>query len=202
MIFVLAAVILQSPLRLYLLAAGLFLFTPAILWAAWPAYKRTIIIAAVLFGLSVLVFGGGMLVALYLLAVVLFLFVPAFIWSAFTNRQKARMRLHRIGLYLFTFLALCVQEFLQEDIAQRHAVEIGNACLAYRSKYHHYPQNLDELVPEFLSSVPNAKLGIFNQFFYAPPLTKDGEPTLWYVQIPPFGRACYHVKDGSWGHLD
>ena len=94
------------------------------------------------------------------------------------------------------------QDGLQSHIAERHAIQIGDACLAYRSKYHHYPQKLDELVPEFLPSVPRAKFGIFGQFLYAPPQTEHGEPMLMYAEIPPFGRTFYHMESRDWGHLD
>ena len=123
-VFVLAAVAFE-PLRWYLLAIGLCLFVPAILAAAWPTYKRTLITVAVIFALSFWLM-GGFLAGLLLLLTVLFLFVPACLWSAFTNRQRAGMQLHRIGIYLFAFVAMLVQDQLLDQMAQRHAVQIDS----------------------------------------------------------------------------
>jgi len=36
-------------------------------------------------------------------------------------------------------------------MADRRAIKIGNACLAFRVKYQRYPHRLDELVPEISS---------------------------------------------------
>jgi hypothetical protein len=49
---------------------------------------------------------------------------------------------------------------LQNRMAEHRAVKLGDACLAYRAKYQHYPQNLNALVPEFISSVPVARYGL------------------------------------------
>ena len=79
---------------------------------------------------------------------------------------------------------------------------IGNACLAFHLKYRRYPLRLDELVPEFLPSVPAAKytLGGDHFFYFNPP--SGLEPMLYDEALPPFGRRFYHMETGRWGYLD
>jgi hypothetical protein len=109
----------------------------------------------------------------------------------------------KASLYLLTAVLIFVSLAVQNRMADRRAVAIGKACLAYRSKYNHYPKTLDELVPEFMSSVPPAKytLGASSSFFYIPGFD-DREPMLFYEAIPPFGRRFYHMETGAWGFLD
>ena len=76
------------------------------------------------------------------------------------------------------------------------AIAIGNACLAYRAKYHQYPAELKDLVPEFLPSVPVAKWGD-EHFGYSRALDPDRQPMLYYAAVPPFGRRFYHMERGD-----
>jgi hypothetical protein len=85
-------------------------------------------------------------------------------------------------------------------MADRRAIELGKACLAYHARYQHYPQHLEELVPEFLPSVPVAKYTLGGFFHYYRPTS--GEPMLYYEALPPFGRRFYHMETGGWGYLD
>jgi hypothetical protein len=82
-------------------------------------------------------------------------------------------------------------------------LELSKACLAYHAKYNHYRQRLEELVPEFIPSVPVAKytLGGGGSFFYSS-RPGDGEPMLYYQTLPPFGRRFYHLETGGWRFLD
>ena len=91
---------------------------------------------------------------------------------------------------------------LQNRLADRRAVVIGNACLAYRAKYHLYPAKLEDLVPEFLPSVPRAKWNGESFKYSTWLLDPDHEPMLYYAAVPPFGRRFYHMKSGAWGYLD
>ena len=89
-------------------------------------------------------------------------------------------------------------------MAARRAVRLGDACLAYRAKHHHYPNNLEALVPEFVSSVPVPMYGLFwfgNRFYYSSN-GDDQEPMLYYGPIPPFGRHFYFMETRSWGVQD
>src|SRR5215475_4525434 len=90
--------------------------------------------------------------ALVLFALVLLYFLPATLWALRSNRRIARVRATSAGIYLLVAISIFVTLGLQNSMADRRAVKLGDACLAYRAKYHRYPKNLNALVPEFILS--------------------------------------------------
>ena len=141
--------------------------------------------------------------ALVLFVVVVLYFLPATLWALRSNRRIARVRATNAGICLLTAIAICFTLGLQNSMADRRAVKLGDACLAYRTKYHHYPTKLEALVPEFIPSVPVARYGLLvDDHFWYLPNEDDREPMLYYEAVPPFGRRFYHMESGRWGFLD
>jgi hypothetical protein len=165
------------------------------------ALTKTTCIAAGLFILDAFILNQGV-VALCLILVTMFVFLPGALWVRRGDRRLYEQRLAKAGIYLLTALAVFGCDALQNRIADRRAIKIGNACLAFHGKYQRYPRHLDELVPDFLPSVPLAKytLGGNNFFYFSPPSGR--EPMLFYEAFPPFGRRFYHMESGGWGYLD
>ncbi len=164
--------------------------------------RATIIIAAFLYVLHAFVLNQGF-VAVVLFAVVLFYFVPATLWALREDRHLAGRRFAKLGICLLAAISIVVTNGLQNRMADRRAIMVGDACEAYRAKYHHYPKQLSALVPEFLSSVPSAKYGLLrNEHFSYSIGDKDAEPMFYYQAVPPFGRRFYHMTSRSWGYLD
>ena len=162
-------------------------------------YIKTLCVAASIFVLDAVILNQGF-VAVILILLALFVFFPVAVLQRRRDRPKYEQRLVKIAIYVLTGIAVLGSNTLQNRIADRRAIAIGNACLAYRAKYHQYPAELEELVPEFLSSVPPAKWG--ESFNYSRALNGDHEPMLWYAAVPPFGRRFYHMESGTWGYLD
>ena len=166
------------------------------------SFRASAIIAAVLFVVDAFV------LALPFFAFVLFVvawvyFLPATLWALRSNRRVAALRAAKAGIYLFAAVSIFVTLGLQNRMADRRAVKLGDACIAYRAKYHRYPKNLDALVPEFIPSVPVARYGLVGgDYFFYSSLSDDHEPMLFYEAIPPFGRRFYHMESRSWGYLD
>lgn len=131
----------------------------------------------------------------------LFIFLPWSLWALRRDKRLFVERMTRTGIYLMACIAVFVANNLQNRMADRRAIALGNACLAYRAKYHHYPQRLQELVPEFIPSVPVAKYALSGFFSYSSRPT-GGEPMLCYEELPPFGRRFYHMETGDWEYLD
>jgi len=163
-------------------------------------YIKTLCVAASIFVLDAVILNQGF-VAVILILLALFVFFPVAVLQRRRDRPKYEQRLVKIAIYVLTGIAVLGSNTLQNRIADRRAIAIGNACLAYRAKYHQYPAELEELVPEFLSSVPPAKWG-GESFNYSRTLNADHEPMLWYAAVPPFGRRFYHMESGTWGYLD
>lgn len=163
-------------------------------------YITTLCVAASVFVLDAIILDQGF-VAVLLILFALFVFFPIALFLRRRDRAKYERRLVKIAIYVVTGIAVLGFITLQNRIADRRAIAIGNACLAYRAKYHQYPARLEELVPELLPSVLPAKWGgdIFN---YSRALNPEHEPMLWYAAVPPFGRRFYHMESGTWGYLD
>jgi len=165
-------------------------------------YTKTILIAAGLFIFDAFFLNQG-IVALLIIPLIFFVFLPRALWALRTSRSLSLERLIRVGIYLLAAAAIFVSNALQNRMADRRAVELGKACLAYHAKYNRYPQSLNELAPEFIPSVPLAKYTLAggNSFFYSS-RPDGGEPMLYYAALPPFGRRFYHMETGGWGFLD
>ena len=86
------------------------------------------------------------------------------------------------------------------NIAEDRAREVIAAAETFKVKFGRYPEKLDELVPLFLAEVPMAKpAGMMRDFDYG---NLNGEHTLMYTVVPPFGRKLYNFERSRWSALD
>jgi len=170
--------------------------------AGKKALRASAIIAAILYVVDAFVVALPFF-AFLLFAVVLVYFLPATLWALRSDRRVAGLRAAKAGIYLLAAVSIFVTLGLQNSMADRRAVKLGDACLAYRAKYHRFPKELKELEPEFIPSVPVARYGLLgdDRFIYFSP-GNDREPMLYYEAVPPFGRRFYHMESRSWGYLD
>lgn len=104
-----------------------------------------------------------------------------------------------IGVLFLGVIAVCTTSHVRTTRAQGRIVKIGEACVAYREKYNRYPERLDDLAPEFISSLP-ASTDRFSDIGYS---SHDGsEPFIFYHCLPPFGTCYYYVESRCWRFLD
>ena len=162
--------------------------------------RITIILAALLFFLDAFLLNQGFL-SLVLIPITLFVLLPHALWVYRKDRALYLTRLTKAGIFLLAAFSVFAANTLQNRIADRRAIMLGNACIAFRAKYQHYPTRLNDLAPEFIRSVPMAKPLAGAPFFYSNSLSGH-EPMLFYAAIPPFGRRFYHMETGGWGYLD
>ena len=133
--------------------------------------------------------------ALVLFAVVVMYFLPATLYALRKDRRIAWLRAKKVGIFLLAAVSIVFTTGLQNRMAERRAVKLGEACLAYRAKYHRYPRDLQALVPEFISSVPVARYGVFEDDRFNYQSNEDNqEPILFYQEVPPFGWSYYYGK--------
>jgi hypothetical protein len=96
-------------------------------------------------------------------------------------------------------MALGINE-LQLRMAYANADRIINACNRFHADRGMYPSKLDELVPDYLASVPRAKYCLaWGEFVYFD--WGDKHMLMWYY-IPPYGRENYFLERGEWHFLD
>ena len=106
------------------------------------------------------------------------------------------------GVFILGVVAVGGTLHMRHCAIKRRAAKLGDACLAYRAKYKRYPERLDQLVPEYVSSVPPATYGLFGneEFVYAPHET--WQPFIYYECVPPFGVCYYYIESRCWAYLD
>jgi hypothetical protein len=126
-----------------------------------------------------------------------------------------RTPLKLIGVYSICFLAVITTIWINNKIARNRAEVVITAIKQYKTKYNHYPETLQNLVPEFLPSVPKAKYSFeSNKFYYSRLIResvlvdKNNKPIiiesvlLNYTDLPPFGRPTYSFEQNEWGYID
>lgn len=163
----------------------------------WQPIRGSLILAAVLIFLDAIDSGSY----LFSLLVCPIWFVVALI-LAMKGCASPGVAFARILIPVITGVIVLVNASVQNSIAQNNAVRIVAACEQYRAANGAYPAKLNDLVPQYMGSIPPAKYCLmWNSFFYH---ADSEQPTtmLFWVELPPFGRPTYNFEDGRWGYLD
>lgn len=162
-----------------------------------PALRRTIIIAVCLYVFEGLVVGEGVIgVFVFLVA---FLAGGIRILIAARRKERTLVRFHaaRVAVYFLMAVAVVGTLYVNNRIARHRAERVIAACRQYETKYHRLPDRLQELVPEFLPSVPRAKYTLlFGDFTYF--VSYEKTHRFYYVAFPPFARVIYSFESGRW----
>ena len=109
-------------------------------------------------------------------------------------------RLINLGVYLAAVILVLALNRAQNVLAANRGDQLVAAVKAFHSKYQQYPESLSALVPEFISSVPPAKYtASYSQFSY---IKTDTSATLYYTELPPFGRRAFVFSRGTWARFD
>ena len=159
---------------------------------------RAIVLGALLVAVDAFFLNQGavsLLVGIWLIVVVL----P----HTFLAKQYAKVRVQRlrnIAVYLVAVILVFLLNAANKGIAQSRADILVAAVKAFNTKNERYPGSLEELVPDHIERVPFAKYTFFlNRFSY---YTSDQGTSLFYVDLPPFGRPTYSFTRNEWGYID
>lgn len=115
-----------------------------------------------------------------------------------SERPGWGLALVRIGIPAVTFGLLWVNNAVQLGVAEANARRVVAACEQYHAANGRFPENLDQLVPRFMSSVPRAKYCLAGHFAYH----NFGTPRLYWQVVPPYLRKIYNFETRSWSYLD
>jgi len=115
------------------------------------------------------------------------------------QRPGWRFALFRIAFPALTLGLVLGNNVVQHGIAQTNAARIIAATEEFHAANDRYPCALDELVPQYMASVPRAKYClVWGDFLHF----NLGKPMLvWYV-VPPYGRKIYDFEGRRWSYLD
>jgi hypothetical protein len=154
--------------------------------------------AVALFALDALVLNEGFIagaVAFWLIAFTL----PRSLLSRYQSVRRERLR--NVGILMIAVALVFGFNWLSNVQARMRAESVASAVHAFQTKYGRYPQRLDDLVPEFLPTVPRAKYTLsFGEFRYF--VSTNGIPRLQFTDFPPFGRPTYSFESNSWRYVD
>lgn len=117
------------------------------------------------------------------------------------NELVRAARLRNLAIYGAAVALVFVLNGANNRLAKYRAEALVSAVQAFQQKYHRYPLTLNEMAPEFVDSIPLAKYTLGQNTFYYLGADK-GDPILFYVSLPPFGRPLYRFGDNKWGYLD
>jgi hypothetical protein len=79
---------------------------------------------------------------------------------------------------------------------------IAQAVEKYYSQMGRYPSDIDELVPEFISSIPAPSCGLLSAFPRKFELINCGPPIVFVKAVDFTQYDLYHLKDGSISHVE
>jgi hypothetical protein len=163
----------------------------------------TLLLAGTIFLFDVLIAQQGF-ISLLAVFVAVAILVPRALF-AWKKPGVLRLRLFRAGIYVGCGLAGVGLVKWNNRIAHERAEQIIAACQQFKTKHQRFPDQLSELVPEFLPQVPVPRPLTLNpgQFWY---LNSEQSNTrqhlLIYTSIPPFGKRRYSLEEGRWIFYD
>ncbi|MEW5757892.1 MAG: hypothetical protein AB1755_00250 [Candidatus Omnitrophota bacterium] len=162
--------------------------------------KNNFIIAICLYLIDVFILNQG-IIAIFVIFIIIFFLFPRLLFTIFKkDKMITQERAIILLIYILMVIGIITSNKLNNKIAFMRAKKIIQACEEYKSKYQTYPNKLYDLVPEFITKIPVAKLTLqFNKFYY---ISSNNMHAIYFVSRPPFGRPIYNLEKGSWGYLD
>ncbi|MBX3412984.1 MAG: hypothetical protein KF708_09880 [Pirellulales bacterium] len=123
------------------------------------------------------------------------------------QRPNWKVGAARVLFPVVTGILVVANSSLQGRIARANAARVIQAVDQYHQANGDYPEQLEDLVPQYLSSVPRAKYCCSQgAFAYWGAERTDymasQRPILVWWQIPPYGRRIYSFETGEWSYLD
>jgi hypothetical protein len=120
--------------------------------------------------------------------------------KAIIQRPGARVAAIRIAIPVATLLFAITNYSVQKNVAMANAERIIRACESYRVVNGAYPDELSQLVPLYLSSIPRAKYCCSDDTFrYAHVAGRHA--LVWYL-YPGFLRRSYVFETQTWHYVD
>lgn len=120
---------------------------------------EVIIIGAVLFGMYILN-GTAVIPEMTGLSAAAVFAVAALVFAAKKNTVRAKDLGVKAAVLAIVCGVIYGAVFLNQGKAIRGAERIAEACEAYKAKNGTYPETIAKLVPEYLKSVPRAKVAV------------------------------------------
>lgn len=156
--------------------------------------RGSFLIAAALYFVDAIWLGQGA-IAVFGLLIPFFIALPRTLW-AWKNKPLRKLRAAKLLVYLVMVIAIVATIQIDLSRAKQHAETLIVALKQYQARHGSYPDKLEQLVPEFLPAIPQARFCLTaNTFFYR---AADNSHTLSYMVMPPFGWESHNLETGRW----
>mgnify|MGYP006293129437 CR=1 FL=1 len=160
--------------------------------------RRSIIIAVFLFSFDAFVLNQDIIAFITLIIVLPILVISAMIYK--TDKFLLKKRLITCSIYFIMAILILISNIINNRISISRANILIYACEKYKEKNNTYPKDLSALVPDFIDKIPIAKYTLlFNRFFY---IARKNSHSLFYMDLPPFGRPTYLFERRYWVYID
>jgi hypothetical protein len=137
------------------------------------------------FGFAVLLFGWTVLVRIPMIAL------------AWKDKPLRVFRIKKVALYLLAVVGIMALFMFNRQVGTQRADDLVKAVEAYSAKHGQFPQNLEQVVPDFMSSIPLARYTLAsNDFSYR--TGPDGKHVLSWTAMPPLARRSYTFEEKRW----
>ena len=97
-------------------------------------------------------------------------------------------------------ILILISNTINNRLAKYKANVLIEACEKYKEETKTYPQELSDLVPNYINKIPVAKYTLFSSN-YSYIASKESH-LLFYVSVPPFGRPTYSFEEQKWTYID
>ena len=158
-----------------------------------------VVIAALAWGMADVFLFGQCVISTILGVVGVLYFLPRAI-AVREDSALFRLRLAKAAITSITGLVALGTIAYGNVIAFERAETLIAAVQQFHAKHGRYPEQLEDIVPVFISEIPRAKYVFMADAFRY--FSGDSRHSLMYVHVPPFGRKVYTFEDNKWTYLD
>jgi len=162
-------------------------------------FKKIAIIAFCLLVFDAFIFGLPFFGLIVLFFIVVASGISAIIFL-FQDKQFSKLYAIKALIYLTSFIGIIGIFQFNAYIGGENANVVINAINSYYADTGIYPDDLNQLMPNYLDSIPNCAYRMMDHK-YRYYVDQDNANLMWTV-MPPWGRRNYNFKNAEWTYLD
>jgi hypothetical protein len=162
-------------------------------------FKKIAIIAFCLMIFDALIIGLPSLGLIFLFLIVCASGISAFIFL-WRDKKYSKLFAIKAAIYLIALAGILGIFKFNSHTGENNAKTIIKAVNTYYTDSGQYPENLKQLIPIYLKSIPGCAYRLMDSEFRY--YSNQGDPNLMWSVAPPFGRRIYKFKDAEWLTID
>jgi hypothetical protein len=155
-------------------------------------------VALCLIGMDVFVLGSP----IFSIIGIGFLFLAAGIAALlFLFRDKAFSKLYAFKAMIYGLALIVVFGIFKANahLGHENALKIVDAIKSYKQDRGGYPEELGQLVPAYMASIPKCSYTTGCKYHY---LSSPDYHSLMWTTVQPFGRRIYEFESDQWRYHD